>query len=294
MAQKNHSANIIRANLESMKNKSILITGCSTGIGRHCAVALKALGWRVFATARTEDDLADLVKEGLEAVHLDYTDPSSIAACADHVLKATDGKLYALFNNGAYGQPGAVEDLSVDTLRAQFDTNFFGWHDLTTRMIPAMRQNGEGRIVQCSSVLGLVAIRFRGAYAASKFALEALSDSLRLELWDTDIHISLIEPGAIKTRFRDNGLIKFKANINIDASPHRAAYNETLERLEGKELSNNFKPGPDVVFKKLLHALESPRPRARYFVTVTTWMAALGRRFLPTKIYDMLLVRQSG
>ncbi len=277
-----------------MKNKSILITGCSTGIGRHCAMALKARGWRIFATARNEKDLADLAKEGLEAVHLDYADPSSIAACADHVLNATEGKLYALFNNGAYGQPGAVEDLSVDALRAQFEANFFGWHDLTTRLIPAMRQNGEGRIVQCSSVLGLIAIRFRGAYSASKFALEGLSDSLRLELQDTNIHISLIEPGPIESRFRDNALIKFKANIDIDTSPHRDTYRETLERLNASAPPNKFKLGPDAVFKKLVHALESPSPRARYFVTVSTWMAVLGRRFLPTKIYDMLLVRQSG
>ena len=140
-----------------MQPRSILITGCSSGIGYTCAVGMKQRGWRVIATARNPEDLAMLRDHGLETVALDYADPASIAKCANEVLKLTDGRLTALFNNGAYGQPGLVEDLPVDALRKQFEANVFGWHDLTTRLLPAMRDHGSGRIVQCSSVLGIVA-----------------------------------------------------------------------------------------------------------------------------------------
>ncbi len=277
-----------------MKNRTILITGCSSGIGRHCAIALKQRGWRVFATARNDADLAGLKTEGLEPVYLDYTEPDSIAACADHVLEATGGKLYALFNNGAYGQPGAVEDLSMETLRAQFEANFFGWHDLTIRLLPSMRANGEGRIVQCSSVLGLIAVRFRGAYTASKFALEGLTDSLRMELHKSGVHVSLIEPGPIESRFQETGLRHFKAAIDIENSPHQSTYQQTVTRLEGAATSPLSRLGPDAVFVKLLRALESPRPRGHYYVTSSTWMAAFGRRFLTARNFERILRRQSG
>ena len=275
-----------------MKTKTILITGCSSGIGYHCAIALKQRGWRVFATARNDADLAGLKAEGLEPVYLDYTEPDSIAACANHVLEATGGKLFALFNNGAYGQPGAVEDLRMDVLRAQFETNFFGWHDLTNRLIPSMRENREGRIIQCSSVLGLIAIRFRGAYCASKFALEGLTDALRLELHNSGIHVSLIEPGPIESYFQKTGLKHFKAEIDITNSPHRSAYQQTIARLEGDAVTQRL--GPDAVFVKLLRALESPRPRGHYYVTRSTRMAAFGRRFLPARLFEIILRRQSG
>ncbi len=277
-----------------MKNKTILVTGCSSGIGRHCAIALKQRGWRVFATARNNADLAGLKAEGLEPVYLDYTEPTSIADCADHVLAATGGKLYALFNNGAYGQPGAVEDLSMETLRAQFDANFFGWHDLTTRLLPSMRANGEGRIVQCSSVLGLIAVRFRGAYTASKFALEGLTDTLRMELHKSGIHVYIIEPGPIESRFQEAGLRHFKAAIDIENSPHRDTYQQTIARLEGDSATPLRRLGPNAVFVKLLRALESPRPRGHYYVTSSTWIAAFGRRALPARVFERILRRQSG
>lgn len=277
-----------------MSEKSILITGCSTGIGRYCALSLKNEGWRVFATARNDPDIKSLNGDGLEALYLDYAKPDTIAACAEQVLEATGDRLFALFNNGAYGQPGAVEDLTVDVLRAQFEANFFGWHDLTKRLIPSMRKQGAGRIVQCSSVLGIIAVKFRGAYTASKFALEGLSDTLRLELRNTGIHVSIIEPGPIETKFRDNALKYFKANIDIENSVHASTYAETLDRLSRKTGPSPGTLGPDAVYRKLHHALTSSNPRARYFVTKSTWSAAIGRRVLPDRIMDIILSRQSG
>ena len=199
--------------------RSILITGCSSGIGYTCAHGMAERGWTVIATARKAEDIERLKSEGIDTIALDYADPESIAKCADEVLNRTAGNLYALFNNGAYGQPGAVEDLPVDVLRAQFEANVFGWHDLTCRLLPAMRQNNAGRIVQCSSVLGLVAMKWRGAYNASKFALEALSDTMRLELRGTGIHVCQIEPGPIRSRFREHAIAHLHRNIDMDNSP---------------------------------------------------------------------------
>ena len=190
-----------------MTARSILITGCSSGIGLASAREMKARGWRVFATARKPEDLKRLRDEvGVESLYLDYTEPDSIEKAARHVLEATDGRLSALFNNGAYGQPGAVEDLKPQVLRAQFEANVFGWHHLTSLLIPAMRAQKAGRVVFCSSVLGLVAAPYRGAYCASKFAIEALADALRLELAPSGIKVILIEPGAIATRFVEHAL----------------------------------------------------------------------------------------
>ena len=184
--------------------KSVLITGCSTGIGRSAAEILKQRGYRVFATARKHEDVAQLIEEGFESVQLDLANSASIHAAVKTILHKTDGKLYALFNNGAYGQAGAVEDLTRDMLREQFETNLFGTHELTNLLIPVMRRQGEGRIIQNSSVLGFVSLKYRGAYNASKYALEGLTDTLRMELKGSGIYISLIEPGPIETSFRKN------------------------------------------------------------------------------------------
>jgi NAD(P)-dependent dehydrogenase (short-subunit alcohol dehydrogenase family) len=192
---------------------------------------MKARGWRVFATARKAQDIARLRDEiGVESLYLDYAEPQSIAQAAEQALKATDGKLTALFNNGTYGQPGAVEDLKPDVLRAQFEAAVFGWHDLTARMIPAMRANGGGRLVFCSSVLGLIAAPYRGAYCASKFAVEALADVLRLELRGTGIHVVLIEPGPIASRFAEHALEAYRRNIDLEDSPHREIYRARIAR----------------------------------------------------------------
>ena len=271
-----------------MTERSILITGCSSGIGLASAREMKSRGWRVFATARKTEDLARLKKQdGVESLYLDYTEPASIGAATDQVLAATGGALTALFNNGAYGQPGAVEDLTPDVLRAQFEANVFGWHDLTRRVIPAMRAQGHGRIVFCSSVLGLLAAPYRGAYCASKFAIEALADTFRMELALTGIKIVLIEPGPIASRFLEHALEAYRRNIDLEASHHRDVYRTRIARLE-EGGDQTFKLGPEAVAAKLVRALESRRPKPRYYVTVPTYAAVLLRRLLPTRALDVV------
>ncbi|WP_108682718.1 SDR family oxidoreductase [Methyloceanibacter sp. wino2] len=274
-----------------MAQRSVLITGCSSGIGLAAAATMKDRGWRVFATARKPEDLARLTDEvGVESVYLDYTEPDSIAAAADHVLTATDGTLTALFNNGAYGQPGAIEDLPTEALRAQFETNVFGWHDLTRRVIAPMRARNEGRIVQCSSVLGLLAAPYRGAYCASKFAIEALTDTLRIELKDTAIHVSLIEPGPIATRFVETAIKHYKKNIDMENSAHAEIYRERLAKMEdGGQMA--FKLEPEAVCRRLVHALEAKRPKTRYYVTVPTFVGAYLRRILPARALDFVAAK---
>jgi NAD(P)-dependent dehydrogenase (short-subunit alcohol dehydrogenase family) len=252
---------------------------------------MTARGWRVFATARTPQDIAMLASDaGVEALHLDLADPSSISACVDEALRLTDGRLYAIFNNGAYGQVGAVEDLTSEHLRRQIEVNLIGTHDLTRRLIPAMRANGQGRIVQCSSVLGFVSVPYRGAYCASKYALEALSDAMRHELKGTGIHVSIIQPGPIRTRFVEHALANFRSTIDIDGSAHRETYRARLASMEqgGK---STFKLEPEAVAWKLVHAVESAKPKRRYMVTVPTYMAAAGRRLLPAPLADWLAQR---
>jgi NAD(P)-dependent dehydrogenase (short-subunit alcohol dehydrogenase family) len=269
-----------------MTQRSVLITGCSSGIGLASARVMKDRGWRVFATARKPEDLARLKHEdGLESLFLDYAEPDSIAVAADQVLEATGGVLTALFNNGAYGQPGAVEDLRPEVLRAQFEANVIGWLDLTRRIIPAMRARHEGRIVFCSSVLGLIAAPYRGAYCASKFAVEALADTLRMELAGTGIRISLIEPGPIATRFIEHALEAYRRNIDMEGSPHREIYRTRLAQMEAGG-QKTFKLPPEAVATKLVHALEAKRPKARYYVTFPTYAAAFLRRLLPTAALD--------
>ena len=273
-----------------MVQKSVLITGCSTGIGLASAKAMQARGWHVLATARTAHDLDMLAGQGLTALELELRDAGSIEACAKRALDLTDGHLFALFNNAAYGQPGAVEDLAVDHLREQFEVNFFSWHDLTRRLLPTMISNGAGRIVQCSSVLGLISPPFRGAYNASKFALEALTDAMRAELADTGVKVSLIEPGPIESQFLNHALKALAENIPIERSRHAAGYRERLE--QGKVGGRmGFKLGPEAVAKKLIHALESPSPKTRYFVTVPTYLAAAGNRVLPRGMRERVIAR---
>lgn len=270
-------------------DRTILITGCSSGIGHHCARGLANRGWRVFATARREEDVERLKAEGLESLRLDLDEPESIASALEAVLGRTNGRLDALFNNGAYGQPGAVEDLSRETLREQFETNLFGWLELTNRVIPVMRRQGHGRIVQNSSLLGLVALKWRGAYNASKFALEGLSDTLRLELEGSGIHVSLIEPGPIESRFRANAHAAYRRNIDPENSVHREQYRAIEARLQKEGPAAPFTLGPEAVLIKLIHALESPRPKPRYYVTFPTHLFAWSRRLLPVRLLDRLL-----
>lgn len=210
----------------------VLITGCSSGIGLAAAQALGQHGFTVIASARKAEDVARLQQQGLLAVQLDLADSASIELGASAALHLAGGRLYGLFNNGAYGQPGALEDLPTEALREQFNTNLFGWHHLIRQVLPPMLEAKEGRIVQNSSVLGLVAMKYRGAYNASKFALEGYSDTLRLELAGSGVYISLIEPGPIDTRFRANARNAFLRHIDPAQSRHQSAYRQTLTRLE--------------------------------------------------------------
>lgn len=268
--------------------RSILITGCSSGIGLDAARTMKARGWRVLATARKPEDLETLRRiEGVEALHLELADPASVATCAVTALDLTGGKLDAIFNNAAFGQPGAIEDLTPAILREQLEVNLIGTHDLTRRIIPAMRRNRSGRIVQCSSVLGLISAPYRGAYCASKFALEALSDAMRQELHGSGIHVAIIEPGPIRSRFVETALERLKTKIDIEGSPHRGKYLDRVAMMNagGKQ---TFKLEPEAVSKCLVRALEAARPRRRYYVTVPTYLAAAGRRVLPPGIMELL------
>jgi len=272
--------------------RSILITGCSSGIGASAAHIMRGRNWRVFPAARSQKDVDHLVNQGFEAVRLDYEDPESIRTTADEVLGLTDGRLDAVFNNGAYAVPGALEDIPTGALRALFEANFIGWHDLVRQLIPAMRARGTGRIVQCSSVLGLVALKYRGAYTASKFALEAYSDTLRQELSGTGLHVSLIEPGPIATKFTQNALANFDRWIGeegLKASVHEQTYLKRRRRMEAGE-PGPFKLPPEAVVKRLIHAVEAKRPKARYHVTVPTTVMAVAKRLLPTRLLDRFCI----
>jgi NAD(P)-dependent dehydrogenase (short-subunit alcohol dehydrogenase family) len=275
-------------------SRSILITGCSSGIGLAAAQTLMARGWRVFASARKPEDVERLAAMGFEALQLDLDDSASISAAAQAVLERTDGRLDALFNNGGFGQVGAVEDLTRNALRAQFETNLFGWVELTNLLIPAMRRQGQGRIVMNSSVLGYAAFPYRGAYNAVKFAVEGLTDTLRQELADTGIQVSLIEPGPIVSRFRDNCLAPFLKHIPWESSVHRAQYESQLARLRNPGPVAPFTLGPEAVVERLIHALDSDRARARYPVTVPSVLFWWLKRVLSTRAMDRVLLRASG
>ncbi len=274
--------------------KQILITGCSSGIGARVAQGLKARGWRVFATARHPDDVARLKREGFESLVLDLDDSESIRTAVQEVLALSGGRLDALFNNGGFGQVGAVEDLTRNALREQFETNLFGWVELTNLVIPVMRQQGHGRIVMNSSVLGYAAFAYRGAYNAVKFALEGISDTLRQELHGTGIHVVLVEPGPITSRFRENCVPHFEKHIDWQHSAHRPQYEKQRARLDTVGPAVPFTLPPEAVLKKVVHALEAPSPRPRYPVTVPAIVFWWLRRFLPVRIMDWLLRQASG
>ena len=271
----------------------VLITGCSSGIGLAAAQALGQHGFTVIASARKAEDVARLQQQGLLAVQLDLADSASIELGASAALHLAGGRLYGLFNNGAYGQPGALEDLPTEALREQFNTNLFGWHHLIRQVLPPMLEAKEGRIVQNSSVLGLVAMKYRGAYNASKFALEGYSDTLRLELAGSGVHISLIEPGPIDTRFRANARSAFFRHIDPAQSRHQSAYRQTLTRLEKEGATSGFTLPSEACIPPLLHALTHAHPKARYPVTTPTRLFAFLRRVLPTRWLDKLLAKSA-
>lgn len=274
-----------------MSERSILITGCSSGIGHCVARGLRARGWRVFATARKPEDVIRLQEQGLESRVLDLADSTSITAAVTDILATTQGRLDAVFHNGAYGQPGALEDLPVAALREQFETNVFGWHELTRQVLPVMRRQRHGRIVYNSSILGFMALRYRGAYNASKYAIEGIADTLRLELRGTGIHVALVEPGPILSRFRENAFAAYRRNIDKTHSPYRTAYEAMEQRLAKEGPAVPFTLPPEAVLARVIHALESPRPRVRYPVTKPTYVFGFLKRILTARMLDRILHR---
>jgi len=275
--------------------KTILITGCSTGIGLCVAKGLKERGYHVFASARKKHDVEMLLEAGFkDAVQLDLDDSQSIKTAVKRVFEKTEGELYALFNNGAYGQAGAVEDLTRETLRANFETNIFGTHELTTLILPAMRKQGYGRIIQNSSVLGFISLPYRGAYNATKHALEGLTDTMRLELNNTNIHVSLIEPGPIISHFRKNAFAAYQRNIDKENSAHREIYDAMERRLTKEGPAAPFTLPPEAVLKKVIHALESNKPKNRYYVTFPTYLFGTLKRLLSYSWMDKVLLKVSS
>jgi NAD(P)-dependent dehydrogenase (short-subunit alcohol dehydrogenase family) len=274
-------------------HRTILITGCSSGIGLDAAHGLRARGWRVFATCRKPEDCETLRAQGFDSFPLDYANPDSIAAAVDETLSRTGGRLDALYNNGAFACPGAVEDLPRAALRSIFETNLFGVHDLTCRVIPVMRAQGAGRIVNCSSVLGLVTMPWRGAYVATKFALEGLTDTLRIEMRGTGVQVILLEPGPVTSRIRANSIPHFERWIDWERSPRAEDYRNRLRKRLYAETGkpDRFELPASAVTARLVHALESPRPRPRYYVTTPTWLMGTARRLLPTLALDWLISR---
>ncbi len=272
-----------------MTQKSVLITGSSSGIGYDAAHGLRDAGWRVFASCRKQEDCERLIAEGFESPLLDYADSNSLANGLAEVLEATGGTLDALYNNGAHACPGAVEDLPRAALRENFETNFFGVHELTTMVIPVMRNQGHGRIVNCSSVLGLVGLKWRGSYVSTKFAMEGLTDVLRIEMEDTPIDIILIEPGPITSSIRENSIPHFEKWIDWENSARSRLYKALRGRLYEDTGPDKFELPASAVTKKLRHALESKRPKPRYYVTTPTYMMGTFKRILPTRMLDKIL-----
>ena len=269
--------------------RTVLITGCSSGIGLCLAHGLRSAGYHVFATARKEDDVSKLKKLGFDAFLLDLSSSNSIKTAIYELFQKTDS-LYALINNGAYGQAGALEDISRKALEKQFQANVFGWHELTNLILPSMKEKNIGRIVYISSVLGFVAMPFRGSYVASKFAIEGLVGTLILELRKTSIKLSLIQPGPIESKFRENAFLAFKENVDPSNSDYQKEYKTMIKRLNSDK-NVQFTLPPESVLRCVLHALGSKVPKNHYRVTFPTKLFAFLCRILPSSWMDNILSR---
>lgn len=274
--------------------KTVLVTGCSTGIGKITAQGLSGRGYHVIATVRKPADAYLLEEQDIRVFIMDYADAKSVAKAAADILEYSEGKLDAVFHNGAYGQPGAVEDLSRDVIEQQFAANVFGWMQLTNLLLPVMRKQGHGTIIFNSSLLGIVTLPFRGAYNASKFALEGFADTLRMELLDSPINVVLIEPGPIASQFRANSLVNLEANIDYENSVHKELYLKVLKRLKTKGPAVPFTLPAEAVLAKVEKALTAKRPQPRYYVTFPTYLFGFFKRVLPTRWLDRVLTKLGG
>jgi short-subunit dehydrogenase len=274
-----------------IENRTVLVTGCSSGIGRATAEMLRSSGWTVFPTARKADDLDSLRQAGFDAIELDVTSSESITTAVEGVLAKNGGKLGAVVNNAGFGMPGAIQDLTREAMRYQFEVNVFGLQELTNKLVPVFREQGYGRIVNISSVVGRLALPFMGIYSASKFALEAISDAQRVELSLDPISVSLIEPGPIRTKFSTNCAGEGEDRLDTGGSKFGAAYKQYFEkRRNGGMVEDRFRLPPEAVAKKILHALESPRPKIRYVVTIPAYLGVFAARFLPAGLIDRMMI----
>lgn len=276
---------------KAVEDRSVLVTGCSSGIGLATAELLRDCGWKVFPTARKADDLERLVTMGFPRVELDVTSSVSIEGAVDQVLSANHGRLGALVNNAGFGMPGAVQDLTRDAMRHQFEVNLFGLQELTNRCIPVFRTQGSGRVVNVSSVVGRLALPFMGIYSASKFALEALSDVQRVELSPDGICVSLVEPGPIRTHFSTNCASEGERVLDTQHTRFGSAYRRYFEkRRSGGMSEDRFRLPPEAVAGKIRHALESPRPKIRYCVTVPAYLGSWAARYIPAGLIDRMMI----
>lgn len=267
---------------------SILITGCSSGIGKESALYLKEKGYRVFATAREKEDVKELQNLGLEAFRLNVTKAKTIKKTLEKILEITNGTIDVVFNNAGFGQPGAIEDITTDVLKEQFETNVFGLHEVTRQVLPIMQKQGYGKIIQHSSVLGLVSLKFRGAYNASKYAVEGLTDTLRLELQDTNIDVTLLNTGPVTSDFRKNAVKKLKNNVDIENSRFQDTY---YSNMKAKKSEVPFNLPAIAVAKTVEKIMVSTKVKPRYYITTATYILGYLKRTLPTKTLDRILIK---
>lgn len=273
---------------------NIFITGCSSGIGLDALTTLHKKGYSVIGSCRKQSDVERLNQQGFNCIQLDLADSQSVENAVKELKQLTNNKIDVLFNNGAFGLPGAVEDLSREAMQFQFNTNVFGTQELTNLIVPIMRENGGGKIVYNSSILGFAAMQYRGAYNASKFAIEGFADTLRLEVKQDNIQVSLIQPGPIISNFRTNAFAQFKHWINIDSSAHQTNYQAMVSRLDAEESKAPFVLKADAVTHALTHIIKHKRPKIRYPITLPTKVFSWLKRLLPTRLLDILLIKAGG
>ncbi len=273
-----------------MMAQRVLITGSSSGIGRAACLGLRTRGWQVIAAARDPADVVRLQADGFAAVRIDHHDSTSIATGFAEAVDLAGGRIEALFNNAGHGMPGAAEDLPRGALEEVFSSNLFGLHEVTCHAIRHMRQHGGGRIVQHSSVVGFTPLPWRAAYVATKHALEGLTNTMRVELRGTGIHVAILNTGPVTSGFRDRSMAQFDRWIDVDASRHAEFYRAKwlARRTAGHD---RFELGPEAVVRKLVHALESRRPRRRYYITLPAYVAAALTRVLPDAAQDWIVAR---